>query len=305
VILVTGAQGQLGYELRRALAPLGPVTAVDIGEMPLHDTAAIRATIRALRPSLLLNAGAYTAVDQAEDDPDLALAVNAVAPAVMADEMKRLGGALVHYSTDYVFDGTKDAPYVEEDRPNPQGVYGRTKLAGEEGVRGSGVPHLVLRTSWVYGARGKNFLRTILGLAAAGRALRVVNDQHGAPTWCRMLAEATALILARTGADQRPDLLLEYGGLYHLTASGATTWHGFAEAMLRIAPGQVRAKSGGLTPVSTAEYPAKARRPANSRLDCSRLRDELGIVLPDWQDSLALVMEEYAATLPAAGTPAA
>lgn len=295
MILVTGANGQLGWELRRALAPLGPLVAVDVDEMPLDDTAAIRRVVRELRPALIVNAAAYTAVDRAEDEPDLALAVNGVAPAVLADEAKRLGGAIVHYSTDYVFDGAKPEPYDESDPPRPLGVYGETKLAGEQAVRGVGAPHLILRTSWVYGARGANFLRTILRAAAAGRPLRVVDDQHGAPTWCRMLAEATALVLAQTGAALRPDALEDFGGTYHLVAGGETTWHGFARAILELAPPPVRAACPGVAPVATSAWPTKARRPANSRLDCTKFREAFGLSLPDWRDSLALVMAEIPA----------
>ncbi len=296
MILVTGRKGQLGYELCRTLAPLGPLTAVDLEEMPLQDTAAIRRVIRAVRPALVVNAAAYTAVDRAEDEPELAMAVNGVAPAVIADEVKRLGGALVHYSTDYVFDGAKKRPYDEGDPPRPAGVYGETKLAGEGGVRGAGVPHLIFRTSWVYGARGQNFLRTILAAAAAGKPLRVVDDQQGAPTWCRMLAEATALVLAQTGAAQRADALEDYGGTYHLTAGGATTWFGFTQAILELAPAAVRAACPSLTPVPTSAYPTKARRPANSRLDNTKFTETFGFALPDWRESLALVMQDREGT---------
>ena len=296
MILITGRNGQLGWELRRTLAPLGPVTAVDVEEMPLDDTDAIRRVVRKLRPSLIVNAAAHTAVDRAEDEPDLALAVNGVAPAVLADEVKRLGGGIVHYSTDYVFDGAKKQAYDEGDPPRPAGVYGETKLAGEAAVRGVGVPHLILRTSWVYGARGSNFLRTILRAAAAGKPLRVVDDQHGAPTWCRMLAEATALVLAQTGAALRPDALEDYGGTYHLTGGGATTWFGFAEAILALAPQPVRDACPGITPVPTRAYPTRARRPANSRLDGSKFRETFGFSLPDWRESLELVMAEIPAT---------
>ena len=291
-ILVTGAHGQLGWELRRALAPLGPVTAVDVDEMPLHDTSAIRETMRRVRPALVVNAAAYTAVDAAEEDQEAAMAVNGVAPAVLAEEVKRLGGAIVHYSTDYVFDGTKGAPYAETDPTRPLGVYGETKLAGEDAVRGVGAPHLILRTSWLYGARGKNFLLTVLGRAAAGSHLRTVNDQHGAPTWCRALAEATALVLAQTGAVSRPEALEDYGGTYHATAAGETTWHGFATAIVELAPPAVREACPPIAAIPTSGYPTKARRPADSRLDCAKLRDTFGIALPDWRDSLALVMEE-------------
>jgi dTDP-4-dehydrorhamnose reductase len=292
VILVTGSSGQLGYEIRRAVAPLGPVTAVDQPAVRLDDPDAIRALIRAKRPRVLINTAAYTAVDAAEDDPDAARAVNAVAPAVMAEELKRIGGALVHYSTDYVFDGTKAGPYAEADAPRPLGVYGATKLAGDQAVLASGVPHLLLRTSWIYGSRGKNFVRTILNLVGAGKALRVVDDQLGAPTWSRMLAETTALVLGITGAVRRPDALRERGGLFNLTNAGATTWHGFAAAVLALAPPELLAAGGRIAPVTTAEYPTRARRPANSRLDCGKIRGAFDIVTPDWEDSLRLVMEE-------------
>jgi len=292
VILVTGKNGQLGWELHRALAPLGPLTAVDVDEMPLEDTEGIRRTIRRLRPTLVVNAAAYTAVDRAEDEAELAMAVNGVAPAVIADEVRRLGGGLVHYSTDYVFDGAKTLPYDEGDPPRPAGVYGETKLAGEDGVRGVGVPHLILRTAWVYGARGRNFARSILAAAAAGAPLRVVNDQHGAPTWCRMLAEATALVLAQTGATQRPDALEDFGGTYHLTAAGETTWFEFARTLLERSPEPLRARAPSVIPIPAADYAARARRPSNSRLDCSKFRETFGFALPDWRESLDLVLEE-------------
>lgn len=295
MILLTGKNGQLGWELRRTLAPLGPLVAVDVEEMPLDDTAAIRRVVREVRPTLIVNAAAYTAVDRAEDEPELAMAVNGVAPAVLADEARRLGGAIVHYSTDYVFDGAKAGAYGEDDPPRPLGVYGETKLAGESGVRGVGAPHLVLRTSWVYGARGANFLRTILRAAGAGKPLRVVDDQHGAPTWCRMLAEATALVLAQSGAALRPDALADYGGTYHLTAAGETTWHGFAAAVLGLAPPALRDRCPGIAPVPTSAWPTKARRPANSRLDGTRFRETFGFALPDWRESLELVMADVPA----------
>jgi dTDP-4-dehydrorhamnose reductase len=294
MILLTGKNGQLGFELRRTLAPLGPLTAVDVEEMPLDNTDAIRKVLRSVKPSLVVNAAAYTAVDRAEDEPDLAMAVNGVAPAVIADEVKRLGGSLVHFSTDYVFDGAKKTPYDEGDPPRPASVYGETKLAGESGVRGVGVPHLILRTSWVYGARGRNFARAILGAAAAGKPLRVVDDQRGAPTSCRMLAEATAFVLVESGAVQRPDALEDYGGTYHLTGSGEASWCDFARAILERAPAPLNARASQVVPIKTADYPTKARRPANSRLDCAKFRETFGFALPDWRASLDLVMEEIA-----------
>ncbi len=292
MILITGRDGQLGWELRRALAPLGPVAALDAAELPLEDTAAIRRVIRKLRPTLVLNAAAHADPDRAEEQGDLAMAINGAAPAIIADEVKRLGGGLVHYSTGCVFDGVKKGPYDEGDPPRPAGVYGESRLAGEAGVRGVGVPHLIFRTSWVYGARGRNFLRATLDDAAAGKPLRAISDQRGAPTWCRMVAEATALVLAQTGAAQRPDALEDYGGTYHLSAAGETTWFEFARAILQRAPEPLRARAAQIAPVTTRESRTTARRPANALLDCTKFTETFGFALPDWRASLDLVMED-------------
>ena len=279
-ILVTGKNGQVGWELQRTLARLGDVTAVDVEELDLCSPDAIRQTVRHLAPQLIVNPAAYTAVDQAEREADVAFAVNATAPAVFAEEAKRLGALLVHYSTDYVFDGKKAAPYVEEDALNPLNVYGSTKLEGERAIRASGCRHLILRTSWVYGARGKNFLLTVLRLAGERPQLRIVSDQIGAPTWCRALAAVTGVIVPKALSDASKD------GLYHATNGGETSWFGFAVEILRIA-----GVATPVQPISTTDCPTPAARPANSRLDNSKLHRVFGVSLPEWGSSLAECMK--------------
>jgi dTDP-4-dehydrorhamnose reductase len=287
-ILLTGANGQVGWELQRALAPLGEVIALDRSRLDLSRPDALRETVRAIAPDAIVNAAAYTAVDRAESEPELARAINAIAPGILAEEAHRLEAVLVHYSTDYVFDGTKPEPYTESDSPNPLSVYGRTKLEGERAIGASGCRHLTLRTSWVYGTRGSNFLLTMLRLARERRQLRIVDDQVGAPTWCREIAQATAALLAR------PDLAAPgIDGLYHLTASGATSWFGFARAIFE-SPEMVRL---GVTPptleaIPTSAYPTPAQRPANSRLDCARLERRAGVTPASWDAALAQCLAE-------------
>lgn len=283
-ILLTGKNGQVGWELQRALAPLGEVVAVDRQVLDLADPDAIRAVIRDVQPQLIVNPAAYTAVDKAESEPDLAQAVNGTAPGIMAEEAKRLGAALIHYSTDYVFDGAKDGAYVEDDPTNPLNVYGQTKLAGEQAIRASGAAHLILRTSWVYGARGKNFLLTMLRLAKEREELKIVADQIGAPTWSRHIAETTAQILA-----QRIGLWPELGGLYHFSAGGSTSWHGFAAAIVEL--GGI-APQPRLIPIPTSEYPLPAARPKNSLMSNAALAAAFGLTMPDWNVSLRLCMEQ-------------
>jgi dTDP-4-dehydrorhamnose reductase len=293
-ILVTGADGQVGWELQRTLSALGRVHAMDRGRLDLTDPDALRAALRELAPQVVVNAAAYTAVDQAEEDEAAARVVNAEAPGLLAEEMKRLGGMLIHFSTDYVFDGTKREPYTETDIPHPRSVYGRTKLAGEEAVRAVGGAHLILRTSWVYGTRGKNFLLTVRRLAREREELRIVDDQWGAPTWCRDLAEVVAQLLAvatvpGTGLDPVP-----LSGVYHLSAGGQTTWHRFAGAILehlRAMPGAESLRAERLIPITTAQFPTPARRPAYSVLSNRRVRETFGLCLPDWQAQLRLAME--------------
>ncbi len=292
-ILLTGKNGQVGWELRRALAPLGEVIAFGREDMDLSRPDGISSVVRSVKPDLIVNAAAYTAVDQAESEPDLAMAINGTAPGILAEEAKRLGAFLVHYSTDYVFDGTKALPYTEEDRPNPLNVYGKTKLAGEQAIQASGAPHLIFRTSWVYGSRGKNFLLTILRLAREKDELRIVADQFGAPTWGRMIAEATAHICATFFAPHpsAQPRIAEVGGVYHLTAGGTTSWHDFAEAILGNTQNP-RARRPHLIAIPGREYPLPARRPTNSLLSNSKLNQRFGLSIPDWRIGLALCLEE-------------
>ncbi len=299
-ILLVGKNGQVGWELQRTLATLGDVVAIDRQGMDMANPDSIRNAIRTIRPDLIVNAAAYTAVDKAESEPDLAMAINGIAPGIMAEEAKRLGAAMVHYSTDYVFDGTKTSPYTEEDAPNPLSVYGKTKLAGEQAVQAAGIPHLIFRTSWVYGLRGRNFLLTILRLAKERDELRIVDDQIGAPTWSRMIAEATSQVLAQIlmPIAHHPLLIAEVSGLYNLTAAGWTSWHGFAKAILESMPLQgahssliTRHPLPKLTPIATPEYPLPAPRPPYSMLSSAKLNLTFGVALPAWDASLTLCME--------------
>jgi dTDP-4-dehydrorhamnose reductase len=292
-ILVAGRDGQVGWELQRALQPLGEVVAIDRDNCDLTQPAQLRQAVRAARPELIVNAAAFTAVDRAEDEPALARALNAEAPALLAEEARRLGAALVHYSTDYVFDGRKPQPYVEDDATGPLSVYGRTKLEGEQAVAAAGVPHLVLRTSWVYAARGHNFVRTMLRLARSRDELRVVDDQVGAPTWARTLAEATLAIVARCGGGREriAEAFAARGGLYHLTARGETSWHGFAAEIFALAADPQR-RLRALRAIPTSAYPTPAARPANSRLCCDRIEQAWSLRLPDWREALRLCLAE-------------
>ena len=286
-ILLTGKNGQVGWELQRTLLPLGRVHAFDHAGLDLADAAAVRRRLDEVRPDAIVNAAAYTAVDKAEREPELAHAINAAAPALLAQEAARRGALLVHYSTDYVYDGAKAAPYVETDPTVPLGAYGRSKLEGEAGIRAAACDHLVFRTSWVYAARGANFLRTMLRLAAEREELRVVSDQVGAPTWSRLIAEATAHAMKQAMQERRSGAFRS--GTYHLTAAGETSWHGFASAIVA-GRGGLRVKQ--VTPIATADYPTPAKRPANSRLATDAFRARFGLALPDWRDCLSLCLEE-------------
>lgn len=279
-ILLTGRHGQVGWELERALAPLGEVSATDRATLDLADADAIRRVVREAKPEIIVNAAAYTAVDKAESEPALAMQINGTAPGILAEEAKRLGALLVHYSTDYVFDGTKGAPYLEGDAPNPLNQYGRSKLAGERMIVASGTRHLILRSSWVYGLRGRNFLLAILARARSGAPLRVVDDQTGAPTWCREIAQATARVIAEQRAAS---------GTYNLSAGGSTTWCGFARAILAQA-----GSAAAIQAIATAEFPAAAARPHCSVLDGAKLARDFGVALPDWREGLARCMAERA-----------
>jgi dTDP-4-dehydrorhamnose reductase len=286
--LVFGRSGQLGWELRHKLSCLGEVKTVGSGEVDLANPDAIRQAIRDFAPSIIVNAAAYTAVDKAESEPEIAWAINATAPGVLAEEAKRNGSLLIHYSTDYVFDGSKEGPYVESDATNPLNEYGKSKLGGEKAIAAVGGDFLILRTSWVYGARGTNFLLTMLRLAKEKPELRIVNDQTGAPTSSECIAQATAHILAQVVGKEG---LQGRGGLYHLTCAGATTWFGFAEEFLRKSFAESGSTLPALTPIPTSEFPRPAKRPLNSRLSCKRLEEEFSVKMPDWQTSLSLVLE--------------
>ncbi|MCX7627006.1 MAG: dTDP-4-dehydrorhamnose reductase [Methylophilaceae bacterium] len=294
-ILLTGGNGQIGWELRRALAPLGKVYAPSRQELDLSEPDTICRAIREIRPHWVVNAAAYTAVDRAESEPSRAMAINGTAPGVLAEEAKRIHAVLVHFSTDYVFDGTKPGPYRETDPTHPINGYGHSKLVGEEAIRSAGVPHLIFRTSWVYGVRGRNFLLTVLRLARERNTLSVVDDQVGAPTWSRMIAQATALALARGNVT-------EVAGTYHLSSGGETTWHGFARAILeeyrvRLQPcgwPPLMLVPSAIIPIRTDQYPAVARRPANSVLDNGKLEKTFGLKLPDWRECLGMALEEAA-----------
>ena len=289
-ILVTGRDGQVGRELTHSLAKLGEVTATGRDDLDLTSDYAIRDVVHEVRPQLIVNAAAYTAVDKAESEPDFAHRINAEAVATLAAEAKAVGAAMIHYSTDYVFDGSKETPYVESDRTHPLSVYGKSKLDGEKALAAAGIPYLVLRTSWVYGGEGKNFLLTILRLAAERSELRIVSDQFGAPTWSRDIAQATASIAERW---RHGKFSAEKSGVYHMTAAGRTSWYGFAEEAVRLRSMSAAAqgtKFARLAPIPSAEYPTPAERPKNSQLDCAKLARKFDCRLPDWKTSVAAVV---------------
>ncbi|HNM55624.1 MAG TPA: dTDP-4-dehydrorhamnose reductase [Thauera aminoaromatica] len=291
-ILLLGKNGQVGWELQRALAPVGTVVALDRGGADglhgdLEDLDGIDRTVRSLAPDVIVNAAAYTAVDKAETDVERAQRINAEAPGVLARAAATVGALLVHYSTDYVFDGSGDTPWRENAPTAPLSVYGRSKLAGEEAIRAAGCRHLILRTSWVYAARGGNFARTMLRLAAERERLTVIADQHGAPTGAELIADVSAHALRAEHADR------SLGGTYHLAASGETSWHGYASFVIEQARKLgATLKAGEIAPIGTRDYPTAAARPLNSRLDTSRLRERFGLALPDWRDGVARMLRE-------------
>jgi len=280
-ILLLGCNGQLGYELQRSLSGLGRVIARDFPEIDFLQPDALRTLVRDVHPDVIVNAAAYTAVDKAESDEAKARLINAEAPSVLTEEAAALGAIFVHYSTDYVFDGTKSGAYVETDPTNPMSIYGRTKFDGELAAAKAG-RYLIFRTSWVVGAHGANFIKTMLRLAGEREALRVVADQFGAPTSAKLLAETTATVLAQM-ADAAPEN--SRWGLYHLTAGGVTSWNGLARRVIARATAQglpLKTTAEAVAEIATADYPTPAKRPANSRLDTGKLRTTFGLDLPDW-----------------------
>jgi dTDP-4-dehydrorhamnose reductase len=293
VLLLIGKDGQLGFELQRVLLPLGRLHALGRRDCDLTNSVQLRNVVRELQPDIVINAAAYTAVDKAETEAALAHAVNAAAPAVLAAECADSGALLVHYSTDYVFDGSKNGRYAEDDVPNPLSVYGASKLAGEQAITASASRHLIFRTSWVFGSHGGNFVKTILRLAAERETLSVVADQHGAPTSTPLIAGITAGIIKgyRREANCNPPA----SGIYHLAAGGETTWFEYAQAIVAGAAKagvELRLRPGAIKAIPAAEYPLPARRPANSRLDCRKLTSDFGITLPQWQAGLSAVLAQ-------------
>ena len=319
-ILLIGSNGQVGWELARTLLPLGEVVALNREQANFTDLKTLRATVQTICPDVIVNAAAYTAVDKAESERDLAFLINAEAVDVLAEEAKKLNALLIHYSTDYVFDGTKDAPYFENDATNPLNVYGESKLAGELAIQASGADYLILRTTWVFAARGNNFVKSILRLAAERDELNIVADQIGAPTWARLIAESTAHILRQ--AQQECAAKTFESGIFNLTSEGETSWHGFAEKIVELkhippAPlqrGEANKNSLApfegdgaiargvcfkdeeircvINPIPTLDYPTPAKRPANSRLSTKRLTQRFGLTMPTWETTLKLCLEE-------------
>ncbi len=291
-ILITGCDGQVGWELLATLQIFGTVIPVNRQQCDLNEPASIIACISHYSPDIIVNAAAYTAVDKAETEKTQAFAVNAEAPAVMAKEMKKRGGLLMHFSTDYVFNGAQEKGYSETDKVAPLNVYGESKLAGEENIRDSGVDYLILRTSWVYASRAHNFMKTILRLATEREELNIVGDQIGSPTWARLIAEASAQIIGQSWRAQRDNAF--QSACYHLTSAGKTSWHGFAEAIVELARAQgvTGLKVKQIHSIPSSAYPTPAKRPMNSTMDVSALQQAFNLHMPDWRDSLQICMRE-------------
>ncbi|MBN1378892.1 MAG: dTDP-4-dehydrorhamnose reductase [Gammaproteobacteria bacterium] len=293
IILVTGKNGQVGWELQRTLMPLGTIIALGRDELDLTKHDRIRDVIQRFKPEVIINAAAYTAVDKAETELDLAMKINGDAPGILASEAKKIGALLIHYSTDYVFDGCKDSAYVETDVPNPLNHYGQTKLAGEMAIQAIDCEYLVLRTTWVYAGRGQNFLMTVLRLAQEREELRMIADQLGSPTWARLIAETTAHVI-RQALNEKLAGRFE-SGLYHLTSAGKTSWFGFAEKIVELA----KAGSEGhhllvqkIHPITTEEYPLPAIRPKNSLLSSASLIKRFDLTMPHWESVLTLCFQD-------------
>lgn len=291
-ILLIGKNGQVGFELQRSLAPLGPVVALGSAECNLSQPESIRQAVRRHRPTIIVNAGAYTAVDRAETERDLAFAINGTAPGILGAEASAIGALVVHYSTDYVFDGHGTRPYRETDPTAPQSAYGRSKLEGEVQLAAATPRHLILRTSWVVGVHGTNFAKTMLRLAAERDELHVVDDQIGAPTSASLIADCTAHMIRPFLGHERQAFP---SGIYHLAAGGETSWHGYARhiiARARQAGQPLRVSPDRVIPIRSTDYPTQARRPHNSRLDTTRLRDTFGLTLPDWREGIGHILQQ-------------
>jgi dTDP-4-dehydrorhamnose reductase len=292
-ILIFGRVGQVGWELRHKLACLGEIVSVDYPEVDFTKPDTLRAVVRAEQPTVIVNAAAYTAVDKAETEPELAMAINGAGPAVLAAEAQDLGSLLVHYSTDYVFSGGGTRPWLESDTPAPLNVYGKTKLAGDEAIQASGCDHLIFRTSWVYGSRGSNFLLTMLRLAGERNALSIVDDQVGAPTTSECIAQATACVLAQVLSPAGKGIAGR-SGVYNLTNGGEASWFGFAQSLLTRANATLGTPLPHLKPIATSDFPRPAPRPGNSRLSGQKLEEVFGLNMPQWEMALSLVLETMA-----------
>jgi len=289
-ILLTGINGQVGHALLSQLSGCNLI-GLSRNDLDLSDVDAIRRVVREIKPDVIINPAAYTAVDKAESEPDLAHAINAIAPQILAEEAAKINSALIHFSTDYVYDGKKETPYIESDRVNPTSVYGESKLVGEDAIRNVGIPHLILRTSWIYGAYGKNFLKTILRLASERDNLGIVADQIGAPTASMSIAFALKQLLTQWDPEKTSDT-----GVYHFTNTGSTSWHGFAcEIVKQYAEihkqATLKVNTGAIKALTTADYPTPATRPENSCLDNHKLKMHFGVALPDWQSGLQAVIQ--------------
>ncbi|MDA0692983.1 MAG: dTDP-4-dehydrorhamnose reductase [Nitrospinae bacterium] len=291
-ILLIGKNGQIGWELHRELAELGEIVAPDSEDLDLCKPDRVRHFVQQVQPDLIINAAAYTAVDKAETEPDLAMSINGIAPGILAEEAKKIGSAMIHYSTDYVFDGEKTSgAYLEDDICNPQNVYGQTKLAGEQAIVKVGIPHFILRTSGVYGSRGKNFMRTILKLANENKELRIVNDQVSSPTWSRTIAQATKQTLLpflNHPSGKLVEKIEPVSGIYHLSCRGETSWHGFAKAILEHSKNNLPASK--LISIPSSEYPTPAKRPQYSVLSNKRIERVLKIEMPHWEEALKMCL---------------
>jgi dTDP-4-dehydrorhamnose reductase len=284
-ILLLGKNGQLGWELNRTLQPLGEVFAIDYPEVDMADAKSVRGIVLQLKPDVIYNATAYTDVDKAESEPDLAEAVNGIGPGILAEEARKLNAVLIHYSTDYVFDGNKGSPYIETDTPNPLNVYGLSKLHGEQAIQQVGGVYLIFRTSWVYSLRGNSFVNKVLKWARTQKILRIVDDQIGSPTWARMLAEATAQVLAQSRGDPL-GYLQEKTGLYHLAGAGSCSRYKWAKAILELDPKKEEQVAKELSPAKSSEFPVPAVRPMNTGLNIHYIQTQLNIYISNWKTQL-------------------